>query len=322
MRQRFLKYTPEHMYCHGLFWGPVTLQNTGFLAVQSVSEKKSGFRIAATGVVLNLDKSIQVVKKLKLIGTPYEIFKKSVFIKGMFNTSLEVAKFEGASLRTVSGLRGQVKKALREPPGAFRATFEDKILMRDLVFLRTWFTVEIPKFYTPVCNLLLPAAEKWQGMRTVGRMRFEMGEKPPEKPDSLYKPIERPNFEPAKLVIPKKLQKDLPYRVKPKQPEKKKEGKETSKLVKKHTALILEPHESEIHNFMKMLKDINADKVKRDHTAMVDRVKKHKKEQGEIEQRRSVKQKQLKKAVCRTLSKREQQKLRKAMDSVNKMQRR
>lgn len=88
---------------------------------------QEGFRIIATGTILEANQSSQITKKLKLLGEPLKVFKKSAFIKNMFTSSLEVAKFEGARIKTVSGIRGQIKRACSKPEGAFRATFEDCI---------------------------------------------------------------------------------------------------------------------------------------------------------------------------------------------------
>lgn len=236
MRNRALKYTPWHMHCLATFWAPQSPQGTGFIAFQQTDQYTKKFRIAATGVVLDLDKNAEIVKKLKLVGSPSHVFTKTAFIKGMFNSDLEVARFEGAPIRTVSGIRGQIKKAVKSPEGAFRATFEDKILMSDIVFLRTWFNVEVPRFCISIKTLLLPKEErsKWLGARTVGRMRYEEGLKAIDtaKPDSIYQPVQRKQFKFRPLKIPAKLQKQLPYRDKPKYMQKQSDSIERVSAIK------------------------------------------------------------------------------------------
>lgn len=220
MRNRALKYTPWHLHCLATFWGSVAPQGTGLVAFQQIDQFTQDFSIAATGVVLDLDKTTSIVKKLKLVGTPLEVFTKTAFLKGMFSSPLEVSRFEGAPIRTVSGIRGIIKKAIRNPPGAFRATFEDKILMSDIVFLRTWFQVEVPRLCITIKTLLMRKEDraKWCGARTVGRIRYEenLRCKDSTKPDSIYKPMERKQFNFRPFAIPKKLQKELPYKDKPK----------------------------------------------------------------------------------------------------------
>lgn len=213
MRHRMLKYTPEHMHCTGTFYGPLAAPNTGFCAVQSFSNKNPGFRLAATGVVLNVDEGAEIVKKLKLTGHPYKIFKNTAFIKDMFSTSLEIAKFEGASIRTVSGIRGQIKKALSKPEGHYRATFEDKILMSDIVFLRAWYPVRPHRFYNPVTNLLEGGeADSWGGMRLTGQVRADLNIATPKEQNSAYRNIERQERHFNPLRVPRKLQSELPFK--------------------------------------------------------------------------------------------------------------
>lgn len=301
-RNRLLKYTPQHMHCMTTFWGPITPQGNGILAVQNVADVTANFRVAATGVVTELDKSIEIVKKLKLTGTPIKIFKKTAFIKGMFSSALEVAKFEGAAIRTVSGIRGQIKKALSKPEGAFRATFEDKMLMSDIAFVRTWYTVQVPRFYNPVTSLLLPPEQKnkWYGMKTLGQLRRERNLSIPTNQDSLYKPVHRMKRGFRQLIIPKSLQRELPYKAKPK---KKSAADGNENFETQRVAVVLEPKEQKVADLMKLMKFAYRQKQGREKQAMKSRVMKHRKQMAELEAKRAVKQKETRKQVFRALGK-------------------
>jgi len=261
-RHRLIKYTPAHMHCFATFYGPNTPPNTGILAYQTFTKNAPGFRISATGVVLELNAGFKIVKKLKLTGEPFKIFRNTAFVKNMFNSAVEVAKFEGAAIRTVSGLRGQIKKALKKnkgPEGSFRATFEDKILMSDIVFLRAWYPVEPPRYYNPVTSLLLEDKSSWRGMRTVRQIREDMHLPLPIDADSEYKAIERYERKFNPLKIPTSLQKALPFSS---QPKLLKAKKKPGFLDKRPKETILEPNEKQTRLLVQMINTIKNQKIK------------------------------------------------------------
>ncbi|KAJ2006069.1 Glycoside hydrolase 2 (Mannanase, beta-galactosidase), partial [Coemansia thaxteri] len=245
IKNRMLKYTPEHMHCSAAIYGPYIQPGTGFCAY--FLKRMHSFGIAATGSVLENSQSIDIVKKLKLTGYPDKIHKNTAYIKKMFSSPLEVAKFEGAAIKTVSGIRGQVKKAAGTA-GMFRATFEDKIKISDIVFLRALHTIPLKKFYNPITSLLSVTY-----MRSIAEIRRSKNMAVPNKSDSHYKPVARvvKRFNPLK--VPKALQADLPFKSKP-------------KIIKTNNtsrAVVLDEHDKKVSDLIGKINLLYKDKSKK-----------------------------------------------------------
>lgn len=220
LRLRQIKYTPKFDACFAVSYGPIMPIYQRVVAFQNIKPDLPHLRICATGDLLEVNQSFSIMKKLKLIGEPLKIEKKTAFVKGMFNSALEVSKYIGAEITTVSGIRGQIKKQENfsgnisnlipkikdkevkgvdseeldtvnlesniNKGGCFRATFEDKILKSDLIVLKTWVTVPIEPFYNPILDYV-----DFKFMKTTSEVRLDKGISLDFKKDSEYKEIVR-----------------------------------------------------------------------------------------------------------------------------------
>mmetsp|Transcript_56299 Transcript_56299/g.127990 ORF Transcript_56299/g.127990 Transcript_56299/m.127990 type:complete len:849 (+) Transcript_56299:678-3224(+) len=250
---RMLKYSPEHKHCMMTAWAPLVHPQTGILCVRNWAPGVAGFRIAATGLVLEASTQFRIVKKLKFVGEPKQIFKKTAFISGMFSSDLEVSKCVHAKLQTVSGIRGEIKKAVGTQ-GTFRAGFEDKILMSDLVICKAWVQVSPKKFYNPMLDL-----PEWRRMRTMAELRRDAEVAIPQKADADYgaKPVRAEKVF-NELKIGKNLAKNLPFELRPEDRSK----RERHELEDK-TAVVRSEEEEQVANLLAKLELIKADKLQK-----------------------------------------------------------
>jgi len=266
-RYRMIKYTPEHQHCIAHFYGPLAPPGTGLIGYLRSDREQASFRVSATGTVLGMNAQFTVQKKLKLQGYPQNIKKNTCFIKGMFSSDVEASRFIGAKVRTVSKIRGMIKKP-HGTKGDVRCTFEDRVRPSDIVFLRTWVRVEAEKFYNPVLSLLIEDSGKWKGMRTVGQQRWEKKLEVPKKKDSEYKEIVRPKQRFAPFKISNNLEKNLPFKSKRKdQPKKSRNEKARDKIRK----IVLTAGEKRKRHFMQEMSTVTRERKRKKMQANEDR---------------------------------------------------
>lgn len=157
----------------------------------------------------------------------------------------------------MSGVRGQIKKAVQGGGGSFRATFEDKVLLSDIIFCRLWVPVEPKLYFNDITSLL----GEWEGMRTTAMLRRERAIPVTVNKDSLYHPEAEERRAPRRfnpLPIPKSLSSALPFKSKPKL--------ETARHQKRRgyltgRAVVLEPGERRRVALMQALGTIRNQKV-------------------------------------------------------------
>lgn len=275
-RNRVIKYSPESMHCNVSFYGPVVPAGTGF----SVYTENANFKILGSGTVTDVSGNARLVKKLKLVGYPREIIRNTVFVMNMFTSDLEVLKFQGASLKTVSGLRGQVKGP-KGHDGEYRATFEGKMLMSDIITLRCFVPIEVNRVFIPVSNLL----DKWKGLRRLHEIREELGIKHTYEESS--DECQEHEVDEGHYDIPPEIQRELPL------------DKRTVSVISNRIELPTAPDAKDEKEEMKRLRKIkDEEEEERTRRCMV-------KKEAEIKERAKEKEKRVRKTIREDYKKRQ-----------------
>lgn len=171
----------------------------------------------------------------------------------------------------------------------------------DIVFCRTWFKVDVPRFYAPVTSMLLPLDQKsqWQGMKTVGQLKREAGIRAIPNSDHSYREVVRKEKAFKPLTIPKSLQKALPYKFKPKEAA----ASERADMEQQRVAVVRSPHEEKIARMMRMIKANYEMKRQKQTEIKGQQMQKFKQEKAAEEYRKLQKRKELRRQLCRSISK-------------------
>ena len=164
----------------------------------------------------------------------------------------------------------------------------------DIIFLRAWYSIHPRQFYNPVTSLLLSDKSKWSGMRLTGQIRRDEGLKTPLNVNSTYKKIERPARRFNPLIVPKKLQAQLPYASKPKllRPQK-------AQTYLQKRAVVMEPEEKKALVLMQQMRALRKDKIAKRKEKKAEKTLEKTKKVAKEDAKKSEKEKERKKEVMR-----------------------
>lgn len=136
-------------------------------------------------------------------------------------------------------------------------------------------------------------------MKTVGQLKREAGIQATANPDHSYTPINRKEKAFKPLILPKGLQRALPYKFKPKEAA----VNERLAMEKQRVPVVRSPHEEKIARMMKMIKANYDMKQKKQAGLKEEARKKSKKEKDVIDLKRLQKQKETRRRLCRSMGK-------------------